>query len=93
MKDFLNEKVNIIIATKSGSGAGSGSIYHTITNNTINLRGTLTSIDNQFIILEDVQLTELPQFNKDNSLNCGTLSYNYKKTAVNIDSIITISIV
>jgi hypothetical protein len=93
MKEFLNEKVNIIIATKSGSGAGSGSINHAITNNTINLRGTLKSIDAQFIILEDVQLMELPQFNKDSSAGCGTMCYNYKKTAVNIDNIITISIV
>lgn len=93
MKEFLNEKVNIIIATKSGSGAATGSIYHAVTNNTINIRGTLTSIEDKFIIIEDVQLTELPQFNKDNTLSNGTMCYNYKKTAVNIDNIITISIV
>lgn len=89
MKEFLNEKVNIIVSTKSGSGAAAGNVFYAVANNTIKIRGTLTSIEDKFIIIEDVQLTELPQFNKDNTLMC----YNYKKTAINIDSIITISIV
>ena len=94
MNEFLNEKVNLIVSTKSGSGTDAGNTYQTIANNTINIRGVLKSIEKQFIILEDVQLVELPQYAKNFAVNeLVTLNYSYKKTAVNIDNIITISIV
>lgn len=94
MKEFINEKVNIIVATNSGSGTGSSESRNTITNNTINIRGTIKSIDEQFIILEEVQLIELPQYVQGfGAEQLGTICYNYSKTAVNINNIITISIV
>lgn len=94
MNEFLNEKVNIIVATNSGSGVSSSTsagALQNITNNTINIRGTLKVIEKNFIVLEDVQLSELPQYVSTRDI--GTINYSYKKTAVNIDKIITISIV
>ena len=101
MNEFLNEKVNIIVATKSGGGTGatcSSGSFSTVTNNTISIRGTLKTIEENFIILEDVELVELPQYEKavsvfGNSQQMGPLSFNYKKTAINIDNVVTISVV
>ena len=53
MDSFLNEKVNIIVATKSGGGTSCGNPIIAVANNTLTIRGTLVKLDKNFAILKE----------------------------------------
>lgn len=93
MDSFLNEKVNIIVATKSGGGTSCGNPIIAVANNTLTIRGTLVKLDKNFAILENSEITELPQHASTVNSQIIPAKYSYSKTAINLDSIITISIV
>ena len=93
MDSFLNEKVNIIVATKSGGAVSCGNPIISVANNTLSVRGTLVKIDKNFVIIENSEVTELPKYASTVNSQILPAKYSYTKTAINLDSIITISIV
>lgn len=97
LEKYKGKEVKILVSSDSGAGIGVDGNYIASMTSVITLCGTINDLDNKFLEIKNSKLSYIGDFNKS-SVGLGVKDieptvYENDITLVNIDKIISISII